>query len=190
MCPVRPRAVSRSVLMLGSKTSAPPGAAMHLSDTLVFGPLHPLLPRPVRVRLVALLVGLGILTLAGVVLVLGPAHLPASTRSLVPGWASPAEPNATTQQIRVSSNPAGAAVLTGGRELGRTPTTVSTLPGLILTLRRAGFLDAFVAVGAPSADVTLWRAEPEMRLVRPPLPGASIASADFLPDGRVALGIQ
>jgi len=31
---------------------------MHLSDTLVFSPLHPLLPRPVRVRLVALLVGL------------------------------------------------------------------------------------------------------------------------------------
>ena len=52
---------------------------MHLSDTLVFGPLHPLLPRPVRVRLVALLVGLvgglGILTLAGLVLVLGPAAL-------------------------------------------------------------------------------------------------------------------
>ena len=165
---------------------------MHLSDTLVFGPLHPLLLRPVRVRLVALLVGLvgglGILTLAGVVLVLGPAALPASARSLLPGWASPAEPNATTQQILVSSNPAGAAVLIGGRELGRTPATVSTFPGLILTLRRAGFLDAFVAVGAPTADVTLWRAEPEVRLVRPPLPGAVIMSADFLPDGRVALG--
>src|SRR5207244_5284085 len=82
-----PRAVSRSVLMLGSKTSAPPGAVMHLSDTLIFGPLHPLLPGTVRVRLVALLVGLvgglGILTLAGVVLVLGPAHLRASARSLL-----------------------------------------------------------------------------------------------------------
>src|SRR3981081_3904064 len=31
---------------------------MHLSHTLVFGPLHPLLPQPVRVRLGALLVGL------------------------------------------------------------------------------------------------------------------------------------
>ena len=167
---------------------------MHLSDTLVFGPLGPLLPQPVRVRLGALLVGLvgglGILTLAGVMLVLGPAVLPASARALVPGWATAAEPNATTQQILVSSNPVGAAVLIGGRELGRTPTTVSTFPGLILTLRRAGFLDAFVAVGAPSADVTLWRAEPEVRLVRPPLPGATITSADFLPDGRVALGIQ
>ena len=73
---------------------------MHLSDTLIFGPLGPLLPRPVRVRLAALPVGLvgglGILTLAGVVLVLGPAVLPASARSLLPGWASPAEPNATT----------------------------------------------------------------------------------------------
>jgi hypothetical protein len=167
---------------------------MHLSDTLVFGPLGPLLPQPVRVRLVALLVGLvgglAILTLAGIVLVLGPAALPASARSLLPGWASPAEHNATTQQILVSSNPAGAVVLIGGRELGRTPATVSTFPGLILTLRRAGFLDAFVASGAPSADVTLWRAEPEVRLVRPPLPGASITSADFLPDGRVALAIQ
>src|SRR6266699_670429 len=73
MCPVRPRAVSRSVLMLGSKICRQAGAAMHLSDTLVFGPLHPLLPQPVRVRLVALLValvgGLGLLTLAGVLLV-------------------------------------------------------------------------------------------------------------------------
>ena len=55
---------------------------MHLSDTLVFGPLHPLLPHPVTVRLVALLVGLvgglGVLTFAGLVLVLGPAALPAS----------------------------------------------------------------------------------------------------------------
>src|SRR5438874_1258872 len=157
---------------------------MHLSDTLVFGPLHPLLPRAVRLRVVALLVGLvgglGILTLAGLVLVLGPATLPASARSLLPGWAPPAEANATTQQILVRSNPAGAAVLLGGRELGRTPATVSTFPGSILTLRRAGFLEAFVAVGAPSADVTLWRAEPEVRLVRPPLPGASITSADFL----------
>ena len=91
---------------------------MHLSDTLVFGPLYPLLPQPVRVRLGALLVGLvglvgglGILTVAGVVLVLGPAALPASARSLLPGWASPAEPNATTQQIRVTSNPAGAVCL-------------------------------------------------------------------------------
>src|SRR5439155_14533710 len=119
-----------------------------------------LLSRPVRVRLVALLVGLigglGILTLAGVVLVLRPAALPASARSLLPGWAAPAEPNATSQQIVITSNPAGAAVLTGGRELGHTPATVSTFPGLILTLQRAGSLDAFVAVSAPSADVTLW----------------------------------
>src|SRR5207237_250379 len=131
------------------------------------GPLHPLLPQPLRVRLVALLVGLvgglGIVGFAGLVLFLGPAALPASARSLLPGWASSAEPNATTQRILVSSNPAGAAVLMGGRELGRTPATVSTFPGLILTLRRAGFLDAFVALGAPSADVTLWRAEPEVR---------------------------
>ena len=147
---------------------------MHLSDTLVFGPLHPLLPQPVRVRLGALLVGLvaglGILTFAGLVLVLGPAALPASARWLLLGWAWPAEPDATTQRIRVSSNPAGAAVLMDGRELGRTPATVSTPPGLILTLRRAGFLDAFVSAGAANADITLWQSEPEVRLVRAAAP--------------------
>jgi hypothetical protein len=118
-------AVSRSVLMLGSKTTPKLGAAMHFSNTLVFGPLHPLFPQPVRVRLVVLLAGLicglGILTLACLVLVLSPAALPTSARSLLPGWASAAEPKATTQQILVSSNPVGAAVLAGGRELGRTP---------------------------------------------------------------------
>jgi hypothetical protein len=146
------------------------------------------------VRLGALLVGLigslGVLILAGVVLVLGPASLPAFARPLVPGWAAPAPTEATTQEILVSSNPANAAILIGGRELGRTPATVSMSPGVILTLRRDGFLDAFVAAGSGNTDVTLWRAEPEVRLVRAPLPGAAITSADFLPDGRVALAIQ
>jgi len=48
-------------------------------------------------------------------------------------------------------------------------------------VRRAGFLDAFVAVGAPSADVTLWRAEPEVRLVR--LVRAACAHGRLRPDG-------
>src|SRR3981081_3258177 len=95
--------------MLGSTTSAPPGAAMHLSDTLVFGPLHPLLPQPVRVRLGALLVGLvgglGILTLAGVVLVLGPAALPAPARSLLPGWGSPGVRASTGGNPRIHPPP-------------------------------------------------------------------------------------
>ena len=49
---------------------------------------------------------------------------------------------------------------------------------------------AFVTAGAPSVDATLWRAEPDLRMVRPPLPGAAIVSADFLPDGRVALAVH
>jgi hypothetical protein len=95
---------------------------MHLSDTLVFGPLGPLLPQPVRVRLVALLVGLvgglGILTLAGLVLVLGPAALPASARAVVPGWASPAEPEETTRQILVSTTRLVARVREGVQRTG------------------------------------------------------------------------
>ena len=74
---------------------------MHLSDNLVLGPLYPRATRAIRVRLVALVVGLGILTLAGLVLAMGPAALAASARSLVPGWASPAEPNAAAASGRV-----------------------------------------------------------------------------------------
>src|SRR6266536_4130744 len=118
LCPNHVSGASASRVPLRSyarlQDLSPPGAAMNLSDTLVFGPLHPLLPQPVRVRLVALLVGLvgglGILTLASIMLVLGPAVLPGSARALVPGWATAAEPKATTQQILVSSNPVGATV--------------------------------------------------------------------------------
>jgi hypothetical protein len=39
-------------------------------------------------------------------------------------------------------------------------------------------------------DVQLWRARPDVRVVRPPLPGAVIRSANFLPDGRVSLDIE
>jgi hypothetical protein len=45
-------------------------------------------------------------------------------------FTSAAEPKATTQQILVSSNPVGATVVIGGRDSGRTPTTVSTFCGL------------------------------------------------------------
>jgi hypothetical protein len=60
----------------------------------------------------------------------------------------------------------------------------------MLVLRQDGFLDTFVSVRAPSVDVVLWRAQPDVRHVRPPMPGTSIASADFLPDGRVALSVE
>jgi len=63
-------------------------------------------------------------------------------------------------------------------------------PGDLLVLRRQGFLDAFVRVSGPNLDVPLWRSQPKVRLVRPPVPGAAIRSADFLPDGRVALAIE
>ena len=141
---------------------------MHLSDILVVGPFGPLLLHPVRVRLGAALIGLavgpGFAALACLTLVVGSVPLPASVRALLPEWAaSPAPPAATAQQILVASTPSGAAILIGGRELGRTPATISAGHRAILTLRRAGCLDAFVAVGAPSADSTLWRAEPEVR---------------------------
>ncbi|HEY1296987.1 MAG TPA: hypothetical protein VGJ60_28255 [Chloroflexota bacterium] len=60
----------------------------------------------------------------------------------------------------------------------------------MLVLRKDGFLDTFVSARTPRVDVELWRAQPDIQHVRPPLPGTSIASADFLPDGRVALSID
>src|SRR5207245_10057796 len=53
-----------------------------------------------------------------------------------------------------------------------------------------GYLVAFTRASGPTLEVQLWRSEPEVHLVRPPMPGAAIRSADFLPDGRVALAIE
>jgi hypothetical protein len=93
------------------------------------------------------------------------------------------------RQVRVVSQPTG-AVLLEGREVGRTPAMVDAAPADVLTRRRDNFLDTFVTAGSISLDIGLWRMQPETRRVRPPVPDAANTSADFLPDGRVALAVQ
>ena len=170
---------------------------MHRADVLVIGPLEPVLPRPVRVRLVLVVAGaVGVLCaglLAAAAWALTAWLLPASfTESLVtalPNWV-PARASTTTAPVEVTSSPAGARIFLGNRELAWTPAVVSVSRGDLLVLRKDDFLDAFLRVNGPSIHVVLWRARPESRLIRPPAPGDVIRSADFLPDGRVALSVE
>jgi hypothetical protein len=67
---------------------------------------------------------------------------------------------------------------------------VDAATGEIMELQREGFLDAYVLVTGANLDLALWRAQPDVQQLRPPLPGASIATADFLPDGRIGLDIE
>jgi PEGA domain len=170
---------------------------MRSADVLVIGPLEPLLPRPVRVRLGLAVAGAVGLVCAGLLaalfwalyLRLLPVSLPESLTAMLPDWA-PRRDSTTAAPVQVTSSPAGAKVFLGSRELGATPAIVTVSRTDMLVLRRDGFLDAFLRASGPNIDVALWRAQPESRLVRPPVPGDAIRSADFLPDGRVALAVE
>ncbi len=167
---------------------------MHPADVLVIGPLGPLVPRPVRVRLWLAAGGvLGLLAAAALVLAWQagalPTDLPTPFTPTFPQLAPGGEATTDTTVV-VASQPAGATILAGGRQLGRTPATVSIAAGEPLVLRREGFLDAVAIASGPRVEVTLWRAQPDTQLVRPPVPGARVSSADFLPDGRVALAVE
>jgi hypothetical protein len=171
---------------------------MHRSDVLVIGPLEPLLTRALRVQLRLAIVGTLAVTCAatgvGLVLLVKTGVLPVSVREAlvqaVPGQA-PAHDSTATAAVEVTSAPSGATILLGSRELGTTPAAVNVRPGQIVVLRHGGFLDTFVRVRSSSSlDIPLWHAQPDIRLVRPPMPGTAVRSAEFLPDGRVALGIE
>src|SRR6266567_1212167 len=114
---------------------------MHLSDTLVLGPL-PLQQHPVRLPLRSALAGLLALLLAGGVAILLtfrplPAHVAALAAHLP--WLAPAPtPAAPGLPVRVASVPAGATLLLDGQVLGTTPMTVAVPAGHPLLLQRAG----------------------------------------------------
>ena len=172
---------------------------LHSDTVLVVGPLPPLAPRAFRLRLRAAVIAL-------LAAVLGPAVLGAAVLALeseglrtselvavsrvLPNGVPDATSRAGTIPILVVSSPAGATILRGDRELGHTPAQLFVAPEAVLTLRVDGFLDDFVRANAAMVDALLWRARPDVRVVRSPLPGAVIRSVNFLPDGRVSLDVE
>lgn len=119
--------------------------------------------------------------------------LPArSAGLLVASQSSSVAPVAGGAPLRAASWPADAQVLIDGQALGTTPLETAVLPGLhSVTLRRSGALDATRELNVPAMgaalDVALWRAQPTAVKLRPAYPGAAIADAQFLADGRIAL---
>jgi hypothetical protein len=171
---------------------------MHRADIVLIGPLDPLLPRTIRVRLVVVVAiammvfCLGLLAVA--VLSVQQSWRPSSTFPWLAGVLPVSESRHNTRgrdvSLQVGSRPAGAAILSRNRELGHTPATVTAAQQDLLVLRRDGFLDAFVRARGPSVEVPLWHVQPDTRALRPPFPGAVIKSAAFLPDGRVSLAVE
>jgi hypothetical protein len=162
---------------------------MHRADVVLIGPIEPLLPRVVRVPLPVAVAGAVSVFCAALVAAVVMTFWPVAT-GLLPIAASGTNSASDVAPIVVVSQPVGAEVHVDNRELGRTPATVNVARDAVLVLHRDGFLDSYVATSSPGVNVQLWRAQPVVQQVRPPTPGTSIASADFLPDGRVALSIE
>jgi dipeptidyl aminopeptidase/acylaminoacyl peptidase len=97
--------------------------------------------------------------------------------------------------LDVKSEPNGATVDVDGRAQGLTPLHLALSPGAHhVTLQRAGFASTTYDVtlsekGTTSLVAELWAQSPEIDELRPPFPGASIASVDFLRDGEVVLSV-
>ncbi len=108
---------------------------------------------------------------------------------------SPTRAEVASASLAITSTPSGATILIAGRERGRTPATLALPSGENrVTLRLAGRADTTYAVRLVADQTTtlvgiLWQGTPEAQRIRPPLPGATIAAAQFLADGRVALAV-
>lgn len=107
---------------------------------------------------------------------------------------SPPPDTVGSTPLSVTSQPPGAEVRLDGRPVGRTPLTLLTTPGAhTIALHHSGFLDVErsldVAADGAALDQRLWRSDPIVQRLRPIYPGATIATADFLADGRILLGL-
>src|SRR5437867_3207002 len=92
----------------------------------------------------------------------------------------------------LASTPPGATLLVDGEDRGRAPTTVRVQPGRHRVVTRLpdhleASADADVPPAGTSLALELWRREPLATRVRPTFPGAIVAGASFLADGRAAL---
>jgi hypothetical protein len=103
-----------------------------------------------------------------------------------------AEPPATAALLVVTSSRNGAHVVVDGSDRGTTPGSFSLPPGgHEVRLEAPDTVPAQRHVDLPDTgatlDVRLWRAQPSVAVLKPALPGAAIADASFLADGRLGL---
>jgi Tol biopolymer transport system component len=98
----------------------------------------------------------------------------------------------TSVPLTLSSRPAGATVWLDGRERGRTSLVVPVELGThTVTLKTQAGLDAqySVEVGGEGAalDALLWRRQPALMRLRPPIPGTVLSEVRFLENGQLVL---
>lgn len=102
-------------------------------------------------------------------------------------------PEAVGGTVSVEGAPVGAVVTVDGRPGGQLPLAVHLRAGAHrVEIGGPGFLSEThivdVALGSTETIRTdLWLERPRASELMPPLPGATLAGADFLRDGRVAL---
>jgi PEGA domain len=148
-----------------------------LPVTFVFG-------RPTRAEL---------LTLGGCAVLVASAV----TRARTVAQQSPSTPDVPPPQtapLQISSVPSGASVLVDGQQLGTTPASLALDPGqhaVVVSAQDAIDESRTVDLDANGSSValSLWRAHPIVTYLKPPLPGAMLADAVFLEDGRLALQV-
>jgi len=134
-----------------------------------------------------------VLIVAGVVVLLAAAAGWVTTAT--PRPTAPAEETPSGAALGVTSTPGGATVLVDGQEQGKTPMTLAVALGHHeVVLRAPDAIDEPRSIDVAPAGfrlaVPLWRAHPLPHTLRPALPGAAIADATFLDDGRVGLTIS
>jgi PEGA domain len=94
--------------------------------------------------------------------------------------------------LHLASQPPGATLWLDGRERGRTPLDLAVVPGAhTVVLRQTDSLEQVARVDVPpegrTVEVALWHRHPEVQPLRAAYPGARVADATFLDDGRLAV---
>jgi PEGA domain len=107
---------------------------------------------------------------------------------------TPDVPPPQTAPIQITSEPSGASVLVDGQLLATTPASLAIDLGRhAIVVRAPDAIDESrtvdVDASGSSLDLSLWRAHPSVTYLKPPLPGAMLADAVFLEDGRLALQV-
>jgi len=143
--------------------------------------------RPSRVELVVAALGVATALTAGWWLLTGSALVLAGSHP-----ASPTAPAAPTAALVVTSAPAGASVLVDDHSQSTAPATLTLPLGPHQVVIQAADAipesrDIQLTADGASLTVPLWRAHPLVHQLKPALPGAAIADATFLDDGRLGL---